>query len=144
MKSKNHEAMNLLKHGENVVKNWEIEADFEPEIKNWRDIDHANFSPCINGGVPQSAKHMLKLAPPTRSYPQRILRSCKLGLCIQPQDVKRTMPTLAWELMEVQSGPPLVAYFERRRWGNLVAEAHGRQIDIQGMAVAKVKDEVGL
>ncbi|KAI7536098.1 hypothetical protein KC331_g11656 [Hortaea werneckii] len=70
---------------------------------------------------------------------------------------KRMMPTFAWEVVEVYSGPPQVA-FKWRHWGvmkndyvgfndkgeKVVAKAHGGPIEIFGVTVAKVDDKVRL
>jgi hypothetical protein len=67
------------------------------------------------------------------------------------------MPTFAWEVLEVYSGPPTVA-FRWRHWGvmkndyvginnrgeKVTAKAHGGSIDIQGVTVASVNDKVQL
>ncbi|KAJ9485291.1 hypothetical protein VN97_g8054 [Penicillium thymicola] len=68
---------------------------------------------------------------------------------------KRMMPTFAWEVLEVYSGPPVVA-FRWRHWGEMKndyvgynsssekvkVEAHGGPIDIEGVTVAKVNDKL--
>ena len=67
------------------------------------------------------------------------------------------MPTFAWEVLEVYSGPPTVS-FRWRHWGTMkndyvginnkgekvTAKAHGGPIDIQGVTVATVNDKVQL
>jgi hypothetical protein len=67
------------------------------------------------------------------------------------------MPTFAWEVLEVYSPPPVVA-FRWRHWGvmkndyvginnvgeKVTAKAHGGVIDIQGVTVASVNDKVQL
>jgi len=67
------------------------------------------------------------------------------------------MPTFAWEVLEVYSGPPTVA-FKWRHWGvmkndyvgfndkgeKITAKAHGGVLDIQGITIAKVDDKVRL
>jgi len=70
---------------------------------------------------------------------------------------KRMMPTFAWEVLEVYSGPPTVS-FRWRHWGvmkndyvgfnnkgeKVTAKAHGGPIDIEGVTVATVNDKVQL
>lgn len=70
---------------------------------------------------------------------------------------KRIMPTFAWEVLEVYSGPPTVS-FRWRHWGvmkndyvginnkgeKVTAKAHGGPIDVQGVTVATVNDKVQL
>lgn len=42
-KSQNHIAASLPHLVENLVKNWEVEASFKPNLEDWRTIDHANY-----------------------------------------------------------------------------------------------------
>lgn len=60
-KTQNHEAASLPNLVENLVKNWEVEASFKKDLKDWRTVDHANYTFAINGGPPQTAEHMLKV-----------------------------------------------------------------------------------
>jgi hypothetical protein len=67
------------------------------------------------------------------------------------------MPTFAWEVLEVYSGPPTVS-FRWRHWGvmkndyvgfnnkgeKVTAKAHGGTIDIQGVTVTTVNEKVQL
>lgn len=67
------------------------------------------------------------------------------------------MPTFAWEVLEVYSGPPTVS-FRWRHWGvmkndyvgfnnkgeKVTAKAHGGPIDIEGVTVATVNEKVQL
>lgn len=65
------------------------------------------------------------------------------------------LPHFAWEVLEVYSGPPTVA-FKWRHWGwmkgdyvgkdeegsTVTIKSHGAILDIQGVTVAKVNDEL--
>jgi hypothetical protein len=48
---------------QNLVKNWEVEASFKPNLDDWRTVDHTNYSFAINGSEPQGAENMLKVPP---------------------------------------------------------------------------------
>ncbi|KAK4996224.1 hypothetical protein LTR66_004115 [Elasticomyces elasticus] len=154
----NHVAGSLPQLVENLVKNWEVEASFKPQLSDWRTIDHANYSFAINGGPPQTAEHMLKvgtynaiIAPNEYYSPQHS------DFATSHKTFKRMMPTFAWEVLEVYSGPPKVS-FRWRHWGTMkndyvgfndkgekvTAKAHGGPIDIQGVTVAQVDDKVRL
>jgi hypothetical protein len=116
-KIKNHEAGSLPNLVENLVKNWEVEASFKPQIEDWRTVDQPNYTFAINGGPPQSAQHMLKvgtynaiIAPNDYYSPE------KSDFDSSHKTFKRMMPTFAWEVLEVYSGPPVVA-FRWRHWG---------------------------
>lgn len=66
---------------------------------------------------------------------------------------RNMMPNFAWEVLEVYSGPPTVA-FKWRHWGwmkgdyvgkneeglAVTIKSHGAVLDIQGVTVAKLND----
>ncbi|EFR01629.1 hypothetical protein MGYG_04632 [Nannizzia gypsea CBS 118893] len=68
---------------------------------------------------------------------------------------KRIMPTFAWEVIEVYSGPPMVV-FKWRHWGQIVnnyigvnekgdkvtVKAHNGPIDIKGIVIIKVNNKL--
>lgn len=49
----------------------------------------------------------------------------KLDFSLSHKTFKRMMPTFAWEVLEVYSGPPTVA-FKWRHWGEMVNDYVGR------------------
>ncbi|KAF2465983.1 uncharacterized protein BDR25DRAFT_306448 [Lindgomyces ingoldianus] len=157
-KRMSHEARSLPELVQNLVKNWEVEASFKSSLDDWRTIDHKNYSFAINGGDPQTAEHMLKhgtynaIISPNEYYSPEYS-----DFASSHKTFKRMMPTFAWEVLEVYSGPPQVA-FRWRHWGvmkndyvgfnnkgeKVTAKAHGGVIDIQGVTVATVNDKVQL
>lgn len=157
-KTMSHEAASLPNLVENLVKNWEVEASFKPEIEDWRTIDPPNYTFAINGGPPQTAEHMLKVGTYNAIItPNEYYDPTKSDFDSSHKTFKRMMPTFAWEVLEVYSGPPVVA-FKWRHWGvmksdyvgyndkgeKITAKAHGGTIDIQGVTVAKVDDKLRL
>ncbi|KAH8591950.1 hypothetical protein B0O99DRAFT_597574 [Bisporella sp. PMI_857] len=157
-KTKNHTAASLPSLVENLVKNWEIEASFKTSIQDWRTIDHANYTFSVNGGPPQSAEHMLRVGTYNAILPSSEYYSPENSdFASSHKTFKRMMPTFAWEVLEVYSGPP-VASFKWRHWGvmkndyigfndkdeKVTVKAHGRTVDIQGLAVARVNEKVQL
>jgi len=157
-KTMSHEAASLPNLVENLVKNWEVEASFKPEIEDWRTIDRPNYTFSINGGLPQSAEHMLKVGTYNAIItPNDYYDPTKSDFSSSHKTFKRMMPTFAWEVLEVYSGPPTVA-FKWRHWGvmkndyvgfndkgeKITAKAHGGVLDIQGITIAKVDDKVRL
>jgi hypothetical protein len=164
---------------QNLVKNWEVEASFKPVLSDWRTIDHENYSFAINSSAPQGAENMLEVRPVfphTHAPLSNLTRTCgqvgTYNAIIPPNEFydpnvsdfasshktfKRMMPTFAWEVLEVYSGPPVVA-FRWRHWGvmkndyvginnrreKVTAKAHGGVIDIQGVTVASVNEKVQL
>ena len=119
-KTTNHAASSLPSLVQNLVKNWEIEASFKSDIADWRTIDRPHYTFAINGGAPQSAEHMLQvgtynaiIAAPNEYYSPRTS-----DFASSHKTFKRMMPTFAWEVLEVYSGPPQVA-FRWRHWGEM-------------------------
>lgn len=157
-KKANHVSGSLPQLVENLVKNWEVEASFKTNLNDWRTIDKPNYSFAINGGPPQTGEHMLRVGTysaiiEANEYydPER------MNLEKSHKTFKRMMPTFAWEVLEVYSGPPTVA-FKWRHWGvmkedyvgynskgdKVTAKAHGGTIEIFGITVATVDDKVRL
>ena len=157
-KQKTHEAGSLPQLVENLVKNWEVEASFKPDISDWRTIDTANYSFAINGGEAEGAEAMLKVGTYNAIIaPNEYYSPEYSDFASSHKTFKRMMPTFAWEVLEVYSGPPTVS-FRWRHWGimkndyvgfnnkgeKVTAKAHGGSIDIQGVTVATVNDKVQL
>jgi hypothetical protein len=96
------------------VNNWEIEASHKTNIADWRTIDHANYTFAINGGPPQPGEHMLKVGTYNAiiNKPNEFYSPEHTDLAGSHKTFKRMMPTFAWEVLEVYSGPPKVAF----RW----------------------------
>jgi hypothetical protein len=104
---------------ENLVKNWEIEASFKTELADWRTIDHSCYKFALNGGPAQTGDHMLRVG----TYNALLTASqyydpAHNDFEISHKAFKRMMPTFAWEVLEVYSGPPVVA-FRWRHWGEM-------------------------
>ncbi|KAK8178926.1 hypothetical protein BKA81DRAFT_383453 [Phyllosticta paracitricarpa] len=157
-KKMSHAAGSLHQLVENLVKNWEVEASFKTDLADWRTIDRPNYTFAINGGPPQSGEHMLNVGTYNAIIsPNEYYSPENSDFASSHKTFKRMMPTFAWEVLEVYSGPPQVA-FRWRHWGvmkndyvgfndkgeKVTAKAHGGSIDIQGVTVAKVDDKVRL
>ncbi|KAJ7486197.1 hypothetical protein B0H11DRAFT_2157332 [Mycena galericulata] len=157
-KTMNHQPGSLISIVENLVKNWEIEASYKMDLKDWRTIDHDKYTFAVNGGPATSGEHMLKvgtynaiIAPNAYYSPEHS------DFSSSHITFKSMMPTFAWEVLEVYSGPPQVA-FRWRHWGEMkndydgfnekgervTVKAHGRVLDIQGVTVAVVNDKLQL
>ncbi|RAR08346.1 pathogen-related protein [Stemphylium lycopersici] len=157
-KQMTHEAGSLPELVQNLVKNWEVEASFKPNIDDWRTIDREKYSFAINGGKPEGAENMLKVGTYNAIIaPNEYYSPDYSDFASSHKTFKRMMPTFAWEVLEVYSGPPTVS-FRWRHWGQMkndyvgfnnkgekvIAKAHGGSIDIQGVTVATVNDKVQL
>jgi len=154
----NHPSDSLESIVENLVKNWEIEASYKTSLKDWRTVDHENYSFAINGGPPQSGEHMLKVGTYNAVIaPNEYYSPEHSDFSSSHVTFKRMMPTFAWEVLEVYSGPPRVA-FRWRHWGEMkndyvgynnkgeqvISKAHGRLLQIEGVTVAVVNDKLQL
>jgi len=157
-KKANHEAASLPDLVEKLVKNWEIEASYKMDLKDWRTIDVSNYAFSVNGGPPQSSEHMLRVGTYNAIIePNEFYCPFHSSFDASHKTFKRMMPTFAWEVLEVYSGPPQVV-FRWRHWGQMkedyvgmnnkgekvVLKAHGGPIDIEGVAVAIVNDKLQL
>lgn len=102
---------------ENLVKNWEIEASYKTDIKEWRTIDHENYTFSVNGGPPQTGEHMLNVGTYNALIaPNEFYGSEHADFASSHKTFKRMMPSFAWEVLEVIGGPPVVA-IKWRHWG---------------------------
>ncbi|KAK2812310.1 hypothetical protein FQN49_008378, partial [Arthroderma sp. PD_2] len=155
-KKMNHEAGSLPNLVENLVKNWEIEASFKPNIADWRTVDQEVYVFSVNGGPRQSPSHMLKVGTYNAIIPSNpYYDPGQSDFAKSHKTFKRMMPTFAWEVLEVYSGPPVVV-FKWRHWGKMVNDysgvnekgdkvtikAHQGPIDIEGVVIAKVNDKL--
>ncbi|KAI1738242.1 hypothetical protein F4680DRAFT_450322 [Xylaria scruposa] len=156
-KSKNHAAGSLPQLVENLVKNWEIEASFKTQLSDWRTVDFSQYSFAINDGEPVSAEHMLRVGTynaiiqPGGSY----YDPATMDFAASHKTFKRMMPTFAWEVLEVYTEPPVVA-FKWRHWGefkgdysavngageNVKVAPHNGLIDITGVTVAYLNEKM--
>lgn len=99
------------------MKNWEIEASFKTKLSDWRTVDPNTYSFAINGGPPQTGEHMLEVGTYNAIISANPWYSPKHSdFASSHKTFKRMMPTFAWEVVEVYSGPPVVA-FRWRHWG---------------------------
>ncbi|KAK1833553.1 hypothetical protein QBC39DRAFT_345493 [Podospora conica] len=157
-KKGNHAAQSLPDLVEKLVKNWEIEASYKLDLADWRTIDTSSYAFSVNGGPPQSGEHMLRVGTYNAIIePNEFYCPARSGFDESHKTFKRMMPTFAWEVLEVFSGPPLVS-FRWRHWGTMsedyvgmndkgekvTIKAHGGSIDIEGVAVATVNDKLQL
>lgn len=125
-KTQNHEAGSLPSLVENLVKNWEIEASFKPTLSDWRTISPHTYTFAINGGPPQTAEHMLNVGTYNAiiSSKNEYYDPANSDFATSHKTFKRMMPTFAWEVLEVYSGPPTVA-FRWRHWGEMKGDYVG-------------------
>ncbi|BEI82281.1 hypothetical protein CcaverHIS002_0301490 [Cutaneotrichosporon cavernicola] len=152
----NHEPGSLPNLVENLVKNWEIEASFKTNFDEWRTVVQDKYKFYFNGGEAKTGPEMLKvgtynaLLTATEFYDPE-----KNDFTASHKSFKRMMPVFAWEVVEVYSGPPVVA-MKWRHWGEMKndyvgfnaegkkvrVKAHGGLLDIEGILIATVNDKL--
>ncbi|KAK3312976.1 hypothetical protein B0H66DRAFT_578192 [Apodospora peruviana] len=157
-KKSSHKAGSLPDLVEKLVKNWEIEASYKTSLQDWRTIDTSSYTFSVNGGAPQTGEHMLNVGTYNAIIePNEYYCPFHSSFDASHQTFKHMMPSFAWEVLEVFSGPPQVT-FRWRHWGTMkedyvgindkgekvTIEAHGGPIDIEGLAVAIVNDKLQL
>ncbi|KKK22157.1 hypothetical protein ARAM_004452 [Aspergillus rambellii] len=143
---------------EKLVKNWEIEASYKTSLSDWRTVDQTKYTLSLNGGPPQTGEHMLQVGTYNALLtPSSYYDPAHNDFSASHKSFKRMMPTFAWEVLEVYSGPPVVV-FKWRHWGMMVndyvgfndkgekvkVKAHGGMIDIEGIIIAKVNEKLEL
>jgi hypothetical protein len=101
-KTRSHESGSLPNLVENLVKNWEIEASFKTDPQDFRTVHPSEYRFFVNGKESQAAQNMTEigtynaLIAPNEYYSP--------NHCSYDQShmiFKRTMPTFAWEVLEV-------------------------------------------
>lgn len=118
-KTQNHEPGSLRNLVENLVKNWEIEASFKTNFDEWRTVVQDKYKFYFNGGDAKTGQDMLRggtynaLLTKTEFYDP-----AKNDFTASHKSFKRMMPVFAWEVLEVYSGPPVVA-MKWRHWGEM-------------------------
>jgi hypothetical protein len=121
----NHAAGSLEDMVENLVKNWEIEASFKTNLDDWRTVDRDNYTFSVNGGPPQTGEYMLDVGTYNAILaPNHLYHPAKMDFSVSHKTFKRMMPTFAWEVLQVYSGPPVVA-FKWRHWGQMANDYVG-------------------
>ncbi|KAI0439653.1 hypothetical protein F4803DRAFT_530375 [Xylaria telfairii] len=156
-KSRTHAAGSLPQLVENLVKNWEIEASFKTQLSDWRTVDFTQYSFAVNEGEPVSAEHMLRVGTYNAIIPAggAYYDPTAMDFAASHKTFKRMMPTFAWEVLEVYTEPPVVA-FKWRHWGefkgdytavngtgeNVRVAATNRLVDITGVTVAHLNEKM--
>lgn len=124
-KKMSHEARSLPDLVEKLVKNWEIEASFKTDLKDWRTVDASLYTFATNGGPPTTGEHMLQVGTYNALIgPSEYYCPAHSGFEGSHKTFKRMMPAFAWEVLEVYSGPPTVA-FRWRHWGTMKEDYAG-------------------
>ncbi|MEH2425778.1 MAG: SnoaL-like polyketide cyclase [Nostoc sp.] len=133
---------------QNLVRTFEMEVSFKVNPQEWLSIVNDKFRVSTNGGVEYTAADVsaqgtynLFMADSEhyKASEETFESSGKLFYTAFPQG-------FPWEVVEVYSGPPNVT-FKWRHWGHFNGEykdhaATGETIEIIGMSIAKVSDDL--
>ena len=149
-KSKNHKVGSLEIAVENLVKKWEMEITHLPNTKDWTTVEVDKFCVQVNGGQGISGEEAARVG----SY-NWILKSASKDLYDAQAHTFESSHKLfrntfvggfAWEVLEVFSGPPKVA-FTWRHWGVFNGEYNGSKgqnevLELYGFTIASVSESM--
>ncbi|KAI9319410.1 hypothetical protein BX666DRAFT_2018445 [Dichotomocladium elegans] len=139
----------------NLVKNWEKEMSYKLRADQIRTINHEKYRFSVNGGEWNSVENMLKIGTYNALIGDtELYKASEADFSESHKLFKRCMRTFSWEVLQVYSGPPVVA-FKWRHWGTMVGdlsvklgngeklEAHATNevVETFGVTVAKVNDK---
>jgi hypothetical protein len=136
---------------ENLVKTWEMERSHKPDHRQHRTVDQEHFSISANGGRTFNNEDANKVG----NY-NVLLNSCPPEIYdaenttwVQSHDkFHDAFAAFPWEVLEVYSGPPKVA-FTWRHWGKFSGTYDGNigddsVVEVFGFGTATVNDKLQL
>lgn len=105
---------------QNLVKNWEKEASFKVDPREWRTISHEHYSFHLNGGPGMSADDMLHIGTYNALIGTAgiagVYDTKEMDFTASHKLFKGAMKTFNWEVVEVLGAPPKVSV-KWRHWG---------------------------
>lgn len=105
---------------QNLVKNWEKEASYKVDPKEWRTISQDTYSFHLNGGPGVSADDMLKRGTYNALIGEHgvkgVYETTAMDFSKSHKLFKGAMKVFNWEVLEVLGGPPKVSV-KWRHWG---------------------------
>ncbi|KAK4510732.1 uncharacterized protein ATC70_005165 [Mucor velutinosus] len=139
----------------NLVKNWEKEMSYKLRADQIRTIDASKYRFSVNGKEWHNAEEMLKLGTYNALIGDtELYKASEMDFSESHKLFKRALRTFSWEVLQVYSGPPVVA-FKWAHWGTMTGdlsvkvgngqklEAHATNevVKIYGVTVAKVNEK---
>ncbi|KAK2178318.1 hypothetical protein NP493_548g02043 [Ridgeia piscesae] len=147
-KIRSHKEGSLGKIVENLVKSWECESSHKVDAKDWGTVDHENFAITVNGGRKLNLKSNIAMGNYLMFLEDSPLYDTTKVTNEEAQDsFKECFPGgFAWEVLDVFSGPPTIA-FTWRHWADYEGKFHGfeptkERIEVIGSAVATVNADM--
>lgn len=149
-KTKNHPPGSLELTVENLVKKWEMELTHVANPEEWTTMDPNQYVLQVNGGRELPAREMAALG----TY-NSILQNAPKELYDADTETFESSHSLfrgamtdgfPWEIVEVFSGPPKVA-FSWRHWGMFNGQykdvkGEGQSVEFYGFVIATVNNEL--
>jgi len=150
-KTKNHAAGSLEPIVENLVKAWEMERSHKTDPSQHRSVDPEKFHVGANGWKKynnQEANAIGNYNVLLAGCPAQLYDSEKITWEQSYEKFHDAFAAFPWELLEVFSGPPKVA-FSWRHWGEFTGSYEGNKgkgelVEMFGFGVATVDDQLRL
>ncbi|ORY06838.1 hypothetical protein K493DRAFT_273946 [Basidiobolus meristosporus CBS 931.73] len=154
-KTTNHAEGSLEWLVSNLVKNWEKEMSYKLRADQIRTIDPEKYRFSVNGLKWQSIDEMLQIGTYNALIGDtELYKASEMDFSESHKLFKRALRTFSWEVLEVYSGPPVVA-FKWRHWGlmtgnlsvnvgdgkKLEAPASNEVVESIGITVARVNEK---
>ncbi|DBB08879.1 hypothetical protein WJX82_007642 [Trebouxia sp. C0006] len=140
----------------NLVKNWEKEVSYKTHEEDFRTIDSENYQFSVNGGIKRGLTEMLVIGTYSALIgDQALFCSSKISFEESHKTFRRSLAEgYSWEVLEVWSGPPKVA-FKWRHWGKMtgpltcplhnglrmVAQPTNEVVSLTGVAFCTLSDK---
>jgi len=149
-RTKNHAEDSLERIVENLVKTWEMEATHVSDPKEWKTVDHDVYNVSANGGV----SYNLTEAARVGNYNWLLASTNPEVYDVRKESFESSHSLFGnaftegfpWEVLEVFSGPPEVA-FTWRHWASFTGEFRGNQgenqiVEMYGLCLATVNTDL--
>jgi len=147
-RTRTHKEGSLEKIVEDLVKTWEMEASHKTRIEDWKSVDREAFTIRANNQRSFKLKEAIKEGNYNILMQNQPLYNSEAHTFESSHNLFRSAFSegFPWELLEVFSGPPRVA-FSWRHWAHWTGPYKGRAptgelLELHGMAVAEVDENL--
>ncbi|KAL9955303.1 hypothetical protein ACROYT_G036608 [Oculina patagonica] len=147
-RTRKHKEGSLEKTVEDLVKSWEMEASHKTRIEDWQTVDREAFTIRGNNQRPFNLKEVIEEGSYNILMQNQPLYNSEAETFESSHNLFRSAfnEGFPWELIEVFSGPPRVA-FSWRHWAHWTGPYKGRAptgelLEMYGMAVAEVDENL--
>ncbi|XP_045204664.1 uncharacterized protein LOC123557317 [Mercenaria mercenaria] len=147
-RTKVHTEGSLEKIVEDLVKTWEMESSHKVKKQDWGSVDQNVFCIKVNGGKKFYLDDNIEIGNYNILMQDSILYDASKETNDSSHELFRNVfkSGFPWELLEVYSGPPTVA-FTWRHWGKFEGDykgvkATGETLEMFGSCVANVSEDL--